>query len=182
MSVIEVGNFLSECYEEGKSYSTINTFQSALSSSLYPINGIGIGSHPLITRLLKEISNLRTPTPRYSTTWDVTTVTSYLKTLFPLAELSLKNLTLKTVMLCSLSSAQREQTLCALNLNIQWVSDTCLTFIITERLKTSKPGKSIEVRFECMPEDPKICRKCTLAEYILRIEALRGSNPDERVS
>ena len=177
-----MGNFLSECYEKRKSYSTINTFLSALSSSLYPINGIAIGSHPLITRLLKGIYNLRIPTPRYSTTWDVTTVTIYLKTLFSLAQLSLKNLTLKTVMLRSLSSAQRERTLFALKLNNQRVSDTCLTFIITERLKTSKPGKSIEVRFECLPDDPKICPKCNLAEYILRTEALRGSNSDERVS
>ena len=35
-------------------------------------------------------------------------VTSYLRTLFPFEQLNLKTLTMKTVMLCALSSAQGE--------------------------------------------------------------------------
>ena len=62
---------------------------------------------------------LRPPTPRYSSTWDVSKVTDYLKTLTSLRELSLKLLTLKTVMLCALDSAQRQQTLSALDLNFR---------------------------------------------------------------
>ena len=44
-------------------------------------------------------------------------MTDYLKTLAPLRELRLKLLTLKTVTLCALASAQRQQTLSALDLN-----------------------------------------------------------------
>lgn len=178
----EVANFLSECFAEGKSYSTINTYRSALSSSLYPITNTTIGSHPLITRLLKGIYHLRPPVPRYSNTWDVTKVTSYLKTLFPLDQLSLKNLTLKTVMLCALSSAQREQTLCALDLNNLTESEECLNFVITDRLKTSKPGKSTVVKFVCIPDKLEICTKCTVTEYISRTSAFRGTDPNVRVS
>ena len=117
-SVDEVVNFLSQSFAEGKSYSTVNTYRSALSSTLYPVNNVALGSHPLVVRLLKGIYHLRTPLPRYSSTWDVAKVTSYLRTLFPLEQLNLKtDLTMKTVMLCALSSAQREQTLCALDLN-----------------------------------------------------------------
>ena len=36
-------------------------------------------------------------------------VTSYLRTLFPFEQLNLKTLTMKTVMLCALSSAQGEE-------------------------------------------------------------------------
>jgi hypothetical protein len=90
-----VANFLSEGFADGKSYSTVNTYRSALSSTLHPINHTTIGTHPLVVRILKRIYNLRTPDPRYSTTWDVAKVTSYLKTLFPLDQLNLKNLTLK---------------------------------------------------------------------------------------
>lgn len=118
--------------------------------------------------------NLRTPTPRYCKTWDVSKVTDYLKTLHPLEQLNLKNLTLKTIMLCALVSAQREQTLCALDLNYCQDSVDCLSFVIAERLKTSKPGKSIEVTFQCLQEEPSVCAKCTLVEYISRTKALRG--------
>ena len=176
--VTEVANFLSECFADGKSYSTINTYRSALSSTLHPINKTAVGSHPLVTRLPKGVYNLRTPVPRYSTTWDVTEVTGYLKTIFPLAHLSLKSLTLKTVMRCALASSQREQTLYALALNYVTKSEQCLSFVVTERLKTSKPGKSLEEKFECLPSEPSICVKCTLAEYISRTKAFRRGNPE----
>ena len=128
------------------------------------------------------IYNVRTPIPRYSTTWDVTKVTTYLATLFPLDQLSLTNLTFKTVMLCALSSTQREQTLCALDLKNKRESGTCLSFVMTERLKTSKPGKSTEVTFECLPDQPQICTKCTVMAYILRTAANRCPDPNLCVS
>ena len=158
--------------------------QSTLSSSLYeyPINDRAVGSHPLITRLLKGVYNLRTPAARYTATWDVTKVTHYLETLFPLEQLSIKSLTLKTVMLCALCSAQRQQTLCALDLANLKKSDSCLSFVITERLKTSKPGKRIEVKFECLPAQPDMCPKCTLAAYIMRTKTLRTIQPNTTCS
>ena len=175
-SVDEVVNFLSQSFAEGKSYSTVNTYRSALSSTLYPVNNVAVGSHQLVVRLLKGIFHLRTPLPRYSSTWDVAKVTSYLRTLFPLEQLNLKTLTMKTVMLCALSSAQREQTLCALDLNFKKQSQDYLSFIVAEHLNTSKPGKSLEVKFMSLPEDPSLCTMSTLAEYILRTEKLRSSS------
>ena len=74
-------------------------------------------------------------------------------------------------MLCALSSTQREQTLCALDLKNKRESDNYLSFVITGRLKTSKPGKSTEVHFECLPDQPQLCTKCTVMEYILRTAA-----------
>ena len=101
-SVIQVLEFLTELssYHEGKGYSTINTYRSALSTTLCSMNDDrdSLGLHPLIARLLKGVYILRPPTPRYSSTWDVSKVTDYLKTLAPLRELSLKSLTLKTVL------------------------------------------------------------------------------------
>ena len=133
ISVDEVVNFLSQSFAEGKSYSTVNTYRSALSSTLYPVNNVAVGSHPLVVRLLKGIYHLRTPLPRYSSTWDVAKVTSYLRTLFPLEQLNLKTLTMKTVMLCALSSAQREQTLCALDLNFKKQSQDCLKWYYDQK-------------------------------------------------
>ena len=173
-SVDEVDNFLSQSFAEGKSSSTVNTYRSALSSTLYPVNNVAVGSHPLVVKLLKGMYHLRTPLPCHSSTWDVAKVTSYLRTLFPLEQLNLKTLTMKTVMLCALSSAQREQTLCALDLYLKKQSQDCLSFVIAEHLKTSKPGKSLEVKFMSLPEDPSTMS--TLAEYILRTEKLCSSS------
>lgn len=117
---------------------------------------------------------MRTPVPRYCSTWDVNQVMNYLKTLYPLEQLSLKTLTLKTVMLCALSSAQREQTLCALDLNYKTETADCISFVIAEKLKTSKPGKSKKVKFDCLPDEPSLCTKCTLSEYISRTQTLRN--------
>ena len=52
-SVDEVVNLLSQSFAEGKSYSTVNTYRSALSSTLYPVNNVAVGSHSLVVRLLK---------------------------------------------------------------------------------------------------------------------------------
>ena len=51
-----------------------------------------------------------------------------------------------------------------------------LNFVIAEHLKTAKPGKSLEVKFMSLPEDPSLCTMSTLAEYILRTEKLRSSS------
>ena len=148
----------------------------------YPITNTAIGSRSIISRLLKGVYHIRPPVPRYSTTWDATKVISYLKTLFSLYQVNLKNMTFKTVMLCALSSAQREQTLCALDLNNLTESESCLNFVITDRLKNSKRGKSTVVTFECLPNKPKICTKCTQTEYISRTSAFRGTDPHLCVS
>ena len=151
-----------------------------MSSTLCNVNNVAVGSHPLVTRLLKGVYNLRTPSPRYSSTWDITKVTSYLKTLFPLDQLSLKSLTLKTVMLCALSSALREQTLCALDIKFLNKSGNSLSFTVCERLKTSRPGKSTrKVEFLSLPEDNSLCPVATLTEYLSRTEGLRKSASSE---
>ena len=65
-SVVQVVEFLTDCYHEGKGYSTINTYRSALSTTLCSMNDDrdSLGSHPLIARLLKGVYILRPPTPR----------------------------------------------------------------------------------------------------------------------
>ena len=56
-SVIQVMEFLTDCYHEGKGYSTINTYRSALSTTLCSMNDDrdSLGLHPLIARLLKGV-------------------------------------------------------------------------------------------------------------------------------
>ena len=173
-SVEQVANFLTDYYHEGKGYSTVNTYRSAMSTTVDSISGDqkSLGAHPLILRLLKGIYLLRPPTPRYSSTWDVSNVTDYLGTLTPLSKLSLKSLTLKTVIVCALATAQREQTVCAFDLRNKIESSESIKFLVTDRLKTSRPGKSVEV-YITATDVAEICPVRTLRKYIFRTESLR---------
>ncbi|XP_068707939.1 uncharacterized protein [Montipora foliosa] len=165
--VSQVLNFLADCFGEGLSYSTLNSYRSALSSTLCPRDGTTVGCDPLVSRLLKEIYNLRPPLPRYSSTWDVSVLTQYLGTLFPLNSLSLKQLTLKAVSLCALCSAGRSQTLGALSVSNLVQHKESIQFIVTERLKTSRPGKpSVIVIFPSVPSKPHVCPMSTVYVYI----------------
>lgn len=176
-SVEDVTNFIADSYTEGKSYSTLNTYRSALSSSLCPCDNSTVGSHPSVTRLFKGIFNLRPPQPRYSETWNVSLLTKYLKELPPLGELTLKVLTLKTVTLCVLVSAQRSQTLATLDLDNMIISESSIKFVISERLKTSRPGQpTITVCFPSIDDTICLCPKRCLIEYISRTRDLRNSS------
>ena len=62
----------------------------------------------LLQASLDEVVNFLSPS--------LAKVTYYLRTLFPLEQVNLETLTMKTVMLCALSSAPGEHTLCALDL------------------------------------------------------------------
>ncbi|EDO42367.1 predicted protein [Nematostella vectensis] len=53
-SVSTLINFLTSMCDDGKAYSTINTYRSAVSTTLEAVTGINIGSHPLVTRFMKD--------------------------------------------------------------------------------------------------------------------------------
>ncbi|CAB3997611.1 Enzymatic poly, partial [Paramuricea clavata] len=72
-------NFLSSLYESGVGYSAINTARSALSSILLLPGNVSFGSHPLATRLLKGVFELRPSLPKYQDTWDISVVIIYVK-------------------------------------------------------------------------------------------------------
>jgi len=60
--------FLTSLYKEGMKYRLINTIQSAISMNHDHVEGIPMGQHLLVSRLLKGKYNSRPPQPRYSTT------------------------------------------------------------------------------------------------------------------
>ena len=76
-------NFLSECYEQGYSYSALNTARSALSTVIMLPSTNTFGSHPLVVRLLKGVFNKRPSLPRYTPTWDINIVPTYLEEISP---------------------------------------------------------------------------------------------------
>jgi hypothetical protein len=62
--------YLTDLFNSGLSYSTVNIHRSMLSSTLETIEGNKIGEHPLVVQLLKGCFNLKPPQPRYNHFWD----------------------------------------------------------------------------------------------------------------
>ena len=100
--------FLTLLVKEGLSYSSINTARSAVSLR-YTM--LPLGSHPLISRFMKGVFNLKPTLPKTSVTWDAGKVFKFLKTWHPAKKLSLiQLLSIKVVLLCLLITGQREGT------------------------------------------------------------------------
>ena len=172
MSVLD---FLTPLYQQGLTYSAINTARSALSSYITLENGTCVGKHPLVPRLMKGIFQEKPPRPKYTEIWDVSIVLSYLQSLSPVNKLSLKELTLKLLVLFLLVSGQRGQTVHLLSIDHMVSVYNCYTSQIVDHLKQSRPGvKNPLVELRTF-KDERLCVVTTLKDYLTRTQSLRGS-------
>ena len=105
--VSDVANFLANLYEKGYQQRSINAYQSAIASAHDKVNGVSVGQHPTISRLIAGVANARPPQPRYTSTWDINIVLRYLEGLGNNNNLPLKGLTMKTAMLLALTRPSR---------------------------------------------------------------------------
>ena len=107
-SVADILKFLTELHE-----SALNTAKSAVSSFLSIANPscVQFGSHVLIKRFMKGIFEIKPSLPRYNCTWSTEQVLKFLKSLSPLEDLTLLQLSRKLVTLFALMTGQRAQTL-----------------------------------------------------------------------
>ena len=96
-------NFLAGLYSEGYQYQSLNAYRSAISSTHQYVDGASVGNHSTVTHLLQGVFNSRPPQPRYTAFWDVGVVIQHIKGLGANKDLSLRDLTMKTVMLLALT-------------------------------------------------------------------------------
>ena len=106
--------FLADQFDLGLQYRSLNTLRSAISNSHSQIDSVNVGSHPIVSRLLKGMFNARPPAPRYSGSWDVAIVVEYLRSC-PSESLSILELGKKVVTLMALANASRCLDLAALD-------------------------------------------------------------------
>lgn len=169
-------HFLTELFEQGKSYSTLNTARCALSTFLVNKAGITIGNCANIKRFMKGVFELRPPMPRYKFIWDVSIVLDYLCN-FPNEEIQLNVLSYKCVMLLALCSLQRVQTLHSINVyDIRFEYDR-VYIPIFKLLKnfTAKRNKLV-ITLKHFDSNSAICPALTLKEYIRRTVPIRGKS------
>ena len=129
--------FLVKLFDEGLSASTLRFAKSAIHFFLCESH-VDIVENRIVSRLLKSFEKKRPTVPRYSVTWDVNKVLTFLKSWYPLKSLTLKQLTLKTCMLIALCSSDRAQTIHQMRVDRCVTTARGVEFPIFSRLKTSR--------------------------------------------
>ena len=105
--VAEVANFLAYLFQQGYQSHSLNAYRSTISSIHERVDGVEVGKHLMVTRLLKGAFHARPPLPRYTSTWDVRTALGYIEGLGSNSLLSLKQLSYKLCMLLALIRPSR---------------------------------------------------------------------------
>lgn len=173
----EVVEFLTNQFNKGLGYESLNTARGALSALGIQFEGFRIGNHPLIIRFMKGVFAARPTKSRYTEVWDVNKVLIYLKKLSPVRHLSLKNLTLKLVMLMALTQAARVQTLQLISYTDYKKLKSEFVFKFDGLLKHNRPNHNINfISFKAYPPDRRLCIYTVLKEYLARTSNVRIDN------
>ena len=181
--VEHIADFLARLFHSGLGYSAINTARSALSSIITLSPGVQAGNHPLISRLMRGIFQLRPALPKYTTIWDVGQLLEYLKSLPLRADLPLKDLSYKTATLLSILTGQRCQTLHKIDVNFIQVLPEMIHITIPETLKTTRPGNhQAPLQLLSYPDNKNLCVVTHLTEYLERTAPLRNEHTELFIS
>ena len=172
--VESVINFLTERYHQGDQYNTLNIQRSAISAFHNPIDGVKVGQHPSVTRIMSAFFNARPPMPRYEDTWEVNPVLDYIISLGDNDTLALKQLTYKITMLLALSCAGRSSDLRAFDVRYMRLEEDVVSFNLAELTKSRRKGKPpLKMVINSFPEDASLCVVSTLKTYLHRTEKFR---------
>ena len=173
-STTHVCNFLAHLFHEGASYSTINTARSALSS--FVPSEIPLGTNSDVCRLVKGVFEERPALPKHSEIWDVGIVLKYLASQPSIIKMTLKQLTLRTVMLLSLVTGQRGHALYQLKTSDVKFSNNLskCTIAYSSLHKHSRPGvHTAPSDIQAFHENSNLCPVQHLHGYIQRTKDLR---------
>ena len=179
-SVELIANFLAEMFDNGLEYSTLNGYRSALSAFHPEIDNHKVGQHPLIKQVMQGVFNGRPPKPKYTDTWEVDSVLSFLKSLGNNSALNLKDLTIKLTMLLALTTAGRGSELKAIDLHyIMYKGDEIVCQIpgLTKSKRPNKPHVSLSLHKYDV--DPSLDVTLCLKQYIDVTKPLRKSKEQE---
>lgn len=173
-SIKDIITFLTELFNNGSSYGSLNCTRSAIALLYEPEVGQTRGENSNIRRFFKGVGNIRPPQKKYDSTWDPKIVLNFISQWTCGEETSLEQLSKKLVTLLALVTGQRMQTLSLIDTrDIQSVDDH-IEIKIPGRIKTSGPRRMqptlILPRYRA---DPSVCPAYTLECYVQRTEKLR---------
>ena len=128
--------FLYEKFSEGASSSSVNSYNSAI--NFFTLNSLGLENDPFVKRLFKYFYKVKPIKPKHLTFWPVSKLLNFLETWHPIEDLSLKQLTLKTIAMIALSSSDRGQTIHLASVGNMNIESDKIEFIIKKKIKTTR--------------------------------------------
>ena len=146
-TVENILEFLPDLFYKGFKFRTLGVYKSAISSNHETVDGFVIGKHPMMAKFMKGVLSLRPPEPKYFVTWDVRQVLDFLKTWSPAESLSLKQLTLKLVMLAALVTAARISSVNKMNLCFRYFKPGGVLFKVPGLTKCGGPKRPLQNLF-----------------------------------
>uniref|UniRef100_A0A1X7VKA6 Uncharacterized protein n=1 Tax=Amphimedon queenslandica TaxID=400682 RepID=A0A1X7VKA6_AMPQE len=139
------------------------------------VSGLSIGQHPLVTILRKVVFQTCPPLPRYQGTWDVGFVLHYTSSDTLNDNMSLKQLSLQTVMLLALTRTSRSAHLSNLSFKGYRNTPEGAVFISAVLAEQSRPEKNFKkLFFAKFNGDEALCPMKSLVLHIERTRELRG--------
>ena len=176
-SVVNIIQFLVDQFDTGLQYRTMNTLRSAISTAHPDIEGSPVGSHPLVSRLLRGMFNSHPPVPRYSCSWDVRTVVEFLTN----HKSSTLEFAKKAATLLALINADRCSDLAVLDQDhVRWIPDGVEFTVtrLTQRRSAGHPRPPKEVCYAGFPDNSEGCPVTVLRLYIQETtRQVRNLNP-----
>lgn len=171
--------FLTEAHSKGKAYNTINIYRSMLSSTLDPIDGLQIGKHPLVLKLMRGIYNSNPPKPKYDCTWDVDMVVNHLNRLAN-EEMTIAPLARKLVTLIALASLLRVSEIASIARESLKINESGMSFSLLKPRKAQREGalKTLSIK---RIRDPRIDPVSCTERYILLSEGFRNQANDKHL-
>ena len=173
-SVESVVNYLTDNYNRGDQYNTLNLHRSAISAFHNLVDNMKVGQHPTVTAIMSAFFNTRPPMPRYQYTWEVDGVLEYIISLGDNGELALKQLTYKLTMLLALACAGRSSDLHAFDIRFMNLDEEKVIFNLAKLTKSRKKGSSpLKIELHKLEENPRLCVLSTLESYLERTKNIR---------
>ena len=171
-SIIE---FLTELFNSGLSYSSINSAKAAVVTFISMSTGRKFDKElVLFNKFMQGVFSLRPALPKYANTWDVSLVLKFLKGQSPPDALTTLALSRKLATLLLLLSGQRGQTMHSVHMKNVTCSDDMLIIRFGELLKTSGPGRHLgEITLPAYTREPGLCVVRTYQAYLARTRRYR---------
>ncbi|XP_057299263.1 uncharacterized protein LOC130629901 [Hydractinia symbiolongicarpus] len=164
---------LTELFKGGSGYSVLCTTRSAIASVVSISGYSSLSEHPLISRFIKGVFNIRPSTPKYSLIWDTNVLLTYLKFLSPNKDLSFKDINIKLACLLTILAGQRVHSVHNISVPYIDLTDDVMLCHLPGLLKTTRPKKTDRtLMYRAFPSDPDLCPlQCTKA-YLSKREQL----------
>ena len=107
-----VADYLASLFSAGKAYRTITLHRSVLSSMFPPVGGFSLGTHPVLSRLVRGVFQQRPPSRRLFPSWDVASVFAVFSSMTP--PLDFISLQRRCAFLLAMATSRRPSELAAL--------------------------------------------------------------------